>query len=124
MMSPVLLFTEATAELLLDQVSDLLAFVGVTLLDKENVSPMYKVIVERLRVTLVTLFDEEPLEALAVNLCVAVNPPSLVFTVIVALPAFLTVTLPVAETVATEVLLELHVTFLLLAFDGFTVAVS
>ena len=51
-------------------------------------------------------------------------PPSAVVTVMVAVPAFLAVTVPSALTVATEVLLDFQVTFLLVALSGVTVAVS
>ena len=54
---------------------------------------------------------------------VFLKPPSAVVTVIVALPSFLAVTTPDDETVATLVLLELHVTDLSVAFDGVTVEV-
>jgi hypothetical protein len=47
-----------------------------------------------------------------------------VVTVIVALPAAIAVTRPELFTVATEVLLLLQLTFLLVASDGCTVAVS
>ena len=50
--------------------------------------------------------------------------PSSVVTVIVAVPAFFAVTTPEVETVATVVLLEDQVTFLFVALDGDTVAVS
>ena len=53
---------------------------------------------------------------------VAVLPPSSVFTVMVALPAFIAVTLPF-DTEATELLLDDHVTFLFVALSGLTVAV-
>jgi len=55
---------------------------------------------------------------------VAVRAPSTVLTVIVAVPALTAVTSPVLLTVATAVLLELHVTLLSEAFAGTTVAVS
>ena len=55
---------------------------------------------------------------------VAVYPPSAVFTVIVAVPAATPVTTPDELTVATEVLLLVHVTLLLVALAGDTVAVS
>lgn len=45
-------------------------------------------------------------------------------TVIVAVPAFLAVTVPPEDTIATDVLLEDQVTFLLVAFEGDTVALS
>ena len=49
-------------------------------------------------------------------------PPSFVVTVIVAVPAAFAVTKPEDETVATDVLLEDHVTDLSVALDGVTVA--
>jgi len=59
-----------------------------------------------------------------VTALVAVRTPSTVLTVIVAAPDLTPVTKPVALTVATEVLLELHVTLLSEAFSGTTVAVN
>jgi hypothetical protein len=60
---------------------------------------------------------------LTVILDVAFLPePSAAVAVIVALPAFLAVTLPAEETVATFLLEVFHKTFLLLAFLGVTVA--
>ena len=56
------------------------------------------------------------------TLHLAVWEPSLVVTVITALPAETAVTLPSEETVATSVLSDDHVTFLLLASLGDTVA--
>ena len=50
--------------------------------------------------------------------------PSAALAVMVALPLATAVTKPFASTVATEVLLLLHVTLLLVAFSGVTVAVS
>ena len=50
--------------------------------------------------------------------------PSFVNAVIVAVPAFLAVTLPFLLTVATFLLLEDQVIFLYLAFVGLTVAVK
>ncbi len=55
---------------------------------------------------------------------VAVLAPSAVVTVIVAVPAEIPETKPVAFTVATAELLELHVTFLFVALPGATVAVN
>jgi hypothetical protein len=55
---------------------------------------------------------------------VALNPPSLVVTVIVAEPVEFAVTAPVEETVATEGLLEDQVTERSVASDGKTVAVN
>ena len=55
---------------------------------------------------------------------VAVYPPSEVVTVMVAVPALTPVTLPEESTVATDVFEDDHVTALLVAFEGFTVAVS
>ena len=50
--------------------------------------------------------------------------PSLVVAVIVAVPAEIPVTTPLLFTVATAVLLERHVTVLLVALVGSTVAIS
>ena len=54
----------------------------------------------------------------------AVSPPSFVVTVIVAVPAALAVTTPDVETVATDVLLDDHVTDLSVAFNGDKVATN
>src|SRR5687767_14318030 len=54
----------------------------------------------------------------------AVKPPSAVVAVIVAEPCARAVTRPVLLTVAIAGALELHVTFLLVALEGVTVAVS
>jgi hypothetical protein len=54
---------------------------------------------------------------------VAVKPPLTVFTVMVAAPTLIPVTTPAALTVATVVLLEVHVTLLFEALDGVTIAV-
>ena len=62
--------------------------------------------------------------ALTVTEHVAVLPPSFVLTVIVAVPGVFAVTTPEDETVATEVLFEVQVTDLSVAFEGLTVAVS
>ena len=62
--------------------------------------------------------------ALTVTVQVAVLPPSVVVTVIVAVPAFFAETTPSEDTVATVVLLDVQLTVLSEAFDGFTVAVS
>ena len=55
---------------------------------------------------------------------VAIFPPSLVVTVIVADPAALAVTIPEDDTVATVVLLDVHDTDLSVALDGETVATN
>ena len=55
---------------------------------------------------------------------VAVLPPSVVVTVIVAVPAFFAVTTPEVETAATVVLFDDQLTVLSEAFVGLTVAVS
>jgi hypothetical protein len=60
---------------------------------------------------------------LTVTLHVAVLLPSSVVTVMVALPAETALTTPL-DTVATDVLLDFHVTFLLVASDGEMVGVS
>ena len=55
---------------------------------------------------------------------VAFSPPSFVVTVMMAEPAVFAVTTPEPETVATDVLLEDHVTDLSVALEGVTVAVK
>jgi len=62
--------------------------------------------------------------ALTVMTLVAVLPPSCVVTVMMALPAAIPVTRPVLLTVETDVLFELQLTLLLVAFEGETVAVN
>jgi hypothetical protein len=61
--------------------------------------------------------------AVTVTVQVAVLPPSSVLTIIAALPAATALTVP-PDTVATAVLLLLHVTFLFVALAGATVAVN
>jgi hypothetical protein len=63
-------------------------------------------------------------EVLTVTLQIAVFPPSAVVAVIVVLPAAIAVTNPLLFTVATAALLEVQLTFLFVAFEGLTVAVS
>ena len=70
-------------------------------------------------VTLVTI-----VAALTVMMLVAVLLPSCVVTVMLALPPDTAVTSPVPFTVATELLSELQVTVLLVAFEGEIVAVN
>jgi hypothetical protein len=72
------------------------------------------------------LFNVTPVTAtgVTVTMQVAVILPSAVLTVIVALPAAMAVTNPLDETVATEVELLLHVTDLLVALEGATVALN
>ena len=65
----------------------------------------------------------DTLAAVTVTVHVAVLPPSFVLTVIVAVPAALAVTTPEEDTVATDVLLEVQVTDLSVAFEGLIVAV-
>ena len=55
---------------------------------------------------------------------VAVFPPSLVVTVIFAVPAVIAVTMPSLETVATDVLFEDQETDLFAALSGNTVAIK
>ena len=59
-----------------------------------------------------------------VTIQVAVWFPSLVFTVILAVPSFIAVTFPAVSTVAIWVLSLFQVTFLFVAFVGFIVAVN
>ena len=113
--------TVATEVLLEDQVTDLsVAFDGVTVAVKVSVSPT---VMERellFRLTPVT----DTFAAWTVTEHVAVFDPSVVVTVIVAVPAAFAVTTPLEDTVATVVLLEVHVTDLSVAFEGSTVAVK
>ena len=113
--------TSATDGALEDHVTDLsVAFDGVTVAVSDWVSPSVIVRVVLSRLTPVT----DMTFALTVTAHVAVLLPSVVFTVIVALPAVLAITTPDEETSATERALEVHVTDLSVAFDGDTVAVN
>lgn len=113
-----LLLTVATDVLLLDQVTLLLlALPGDTVAVSCSVFPFAMVVEDLFRLTPVT-------ETVTDTVQVAVNPPSAVVTVMVALPAPTAVTRPLLLTVATAVLLLLHVTDLLVASEGATVAVS
>ena len=74
----------------------------------------------------VVLFNVIPVTGVSttVTLHVALRLlPSAVVAVMVAVPTALAVTTPVLDTVATEVLELLHITLLLVAVDGVTVAV-
>ena len=113
--------TVATVVLLDFHVTDLsVAFDGNTVAVKVSVS---LTVMERellFRLTPVT----ETFAAWTVTVQVAVFDPSVVVTVIVAVPAAFAVTTPLEDTDATEVLLEDHVTDLSVALDGNTVAVK
>jgi hypothetical protein len=113
--------TVATEVLLEDHVTDLsVAFDGVIVAVNVRVSPTYMDRDELLRLTPVT----ETVAELTVTEHFAVLPPSFVVTVIVAEPAVFAVTTPEDDTVATEVLLDDHVTDLSVALAGETVAVN
>jgi len=113
--------TEATDVLPTVQMTPLLvASEGETVATKDAVLPTWRVNEEVFRDTPVT----ETVEAFTVTEQVAVLPPSAVLAVIVAVPAFLAVTSPSEDTVATEVLFDDHVTSLLDALEGLTVAVN
>ena len=102
-----------------DQVTPLsVASEGETVATNVAVLPTCKVNEEEFRDTPVT----ETVEAFTVTEQVAVLPPSAVLAVIVAVPAFFAVTSPSEDTVATEVLLDVHVTSLLDALEGLIVA--
>lgn len=104
-----------------DQVTPLsVASEGETVATKVAVLPTCKVNEEEFRDTTVT----ETVEAFTVTEQVAVLPPSAVLAVIVAVPAFFAVTSPSEDTVATEVLFDDHVTSLLDALEGLTVAIN
>jgi hypothetical protein len=112
--------TVATDVLLLVQVTSLfVALLGETVAVRVSEAPSCKV--------RDVLFNETPVTDTVAGVTVtehfAVLPPSLVVTVIVALPDFTAVTLPPEETVATEVLLLVQLTSLFVALLGDTVAV-
>ena len=112
--------TSATDGALDDHVTDLsVALDGVTVAVNVWVSPSVIVKVVLLRLTPVTGMTF----ALTVTAQDAVLPPSIVLTVIVALPADLAMTTPVEDTSTTEELLDDHVTDLSVASFGDTVAV-
>jgi hypothetical protein len=116
--------TVATVVLLLAHVTALfVAFVGATVAVSVPVDPTLTGRLVLFRFTLVTEIDVFG-TGLTVTWHVAVFPPSAVFTVIVALPTAFPVTTPLELTVATAVLLLVHVTVLFVAFVGITVAVS
>ena len=98
----------------------LVALVGYTVASNEAVSPTFISSEDGDTETPVT----ETVVDVTVTLQVDVLPPSTVVTVIVALPAFLPVTTPSEETVATLVLLDDQVRDLFVASEGYTFAVS
>ena len=110
--------TVATLVLLLLQVTFLfVALLGETVAVSVSVAFGANVSVVLFRLTPVT-------GTVTVTAQVAVLLPSVVVTVIVAVPAAPAVTFPAVETVATLVLLLLQVTFLFVALLGEIVAVS
>ena len=112
--------TVATDALLEDQVTDLsVAFDGVTVAVNAWVSPT--VIVSDVLFKLIPVTGT--VAAFTVTAHVAVLAPSTVVTVIVADPTPFAVTTPAEDTVATELLLDVHVTVLFVALAGETVAV-
>ena len=113
------LFTIATLVLLELQVTaELLTLLGDTVAVNRSVSPLL-IVAE-------VLFSEMPVAScVTVTLQFALKlVPSVVVTVMVAVPRLLAVTRPLLLTVATLVLLELQVTVELLALYGDTVAVN
>ena len=113
--------TVATVVLLDDQVTLLfVALDGDTVAVSVCVWPSVSVRLVWFRLTPVT----GTVGALTVTEQVAVLPPSVVVTVMVVVPALFAVTMPDEETVATDVLLEDHVTLLSVALEGVTVAVK
>ena len=108
------LLTRATFILLDLQVTalfDAVTGMSVAEMTAVDVPPIIKLIVE--------LSTDRPLTATST---VAVLLPSAVVTVMVAVPLLTAVMTPLVLTVATAVLLELHVTFLFVAVAGATVA--
>lgn len=95
------------------------AFAGAIVAVKSSVSPTLASVISSLSsVTPVTA------TLLTVTSQVSVKLPSTVVAVMVADPADTPVTTPFASTLATLEPLELHVTALLVAFEGVTVATS
>ena len=113
--------TVATEVLLEDQLTVLsVALDGVTVAVSVAVSPSVKVNCVGLNATP----DTGTVAALTFTEQVAFLAPSVVVTVIVAEPAFFVTTTPASDTVATSMLLEVHITDLSVAFAGATVAVK
>ena len=98
------------------------ALEGVTVGTKVSLLPTTNGSVVLFKLTSVTLTVAGGVGAVTVTAQVAVLPPSVVVTVIVAEPAATAVTLPLASTVATEVLSLDQETVLSVASVGLTVA--
>ena len=113
--------TVATAVLLLVQLTALLvALSGLTVAMMVAVSPS-----ARLRLVLSRVMDSTgTVVEETVTVQEAVLPPSFVVTTITAVPGATAVTLPLASTVATAVLLLVQVTVLSVASLGLTVAIK
>jgi hypothetical protein len=113
--------TLATEVLLLFHVIFLfVALVGATVAVSVSVPPTIRLEDDLFKVTPVTETEVE----MTVIAQVAVLLPSTVVTVMVAVPALTPVTVPFDDTLATAGALLNHVTFLLVALEGETVAVS
>ena len=111
--------TVATEVLLEDHVTDLsVALDGVTVTDNVWVSPTAIVRLDWFRLTPVTAIGFTVTEQVAVFF------PSSVVAVMTAVPTFTADTFPFESTVATLELELDQVTFLLVAFEGVTVAVN
>ncbi len=111
--------TVATEVLLEDQVTDLsVALDGVTVADNAWVSPTVMVREVWLRLTPVTAIGFTVTEQ------VAFFPPSSVVAVITAVPSLMADTLPFESTVTMFEFELVHDTFLFVALEGETVAVS
>jgi len=116
-----LLVTVATMLLLLDHVTVLLvAFSGNTVAVNVSVVPIVISAVGRFSVTFVTGTDA----AVTVTVQVAVLPPSCVVAIIVAEPVDMAVTRPLLLTEATDGLLLVQFTVLLVALAGRMVGTS
>jgi hypothetical protein len=85
---------------------------------------MHGVLVNESVVPLIFHIGASATGAVTVTVQVAVKPPSAVVTVTVELPADSGVTIPADDTVATAVLDEVQLTFVFVALDGATVAVT
>ena len=83
--------------------------------DKDDVA-VYEGVIE--------VYDIGVIGTVTVTRHVSDFPPSAVVTVIAAVPTVIPVTRPLEVTVATEVLLEVHVTFWFAWLDGNTTAIN
>ena len=96
------------------------AATGRTVLNMEYISPTFSDRLNGYNMTLATGIDN----ALTVTIHISVNPPSTVSAMMTLVPSDNAVTLPSASTIATDGILDVHVTFLFVAYEGSTAATS